>query len=99
MSLARLKTLYCIAVMAAGIILAARAGFIGWLAAILILSCALPAWRMVVSAVRSNTITAFEYRAHLRARLKEPHATLPQASDHLDNPPEALKEPRSTHQA
>lgn len=50
--LERYKTLYCVIVMAAGVILAARAGFIGWLAAVLILSFALPAWRAVVEAAQ-----------------------------------------------
>lgn len=48
MSLARLKTLYCIAVMAVGTLLAFFGGVVGWLAAVLILSSALPAWRVVI---------------------------------------------------
>lgn len=44
MSLHRLKTLYCIAVIALGIILAVVGGIVGWIAAILILGGALPGW-------------------------------------------------------
>ena len=51
--LERYKTLYCVIVMAAGVILAARAGFIGWLAAVLILSFALPAWRAVTEVAKN----------------------------------------------
>ena len=99
MPLARLKTLYCIAAMAIGTLLAVLGGFVGWLAAVLILASALPAWRAVVGIVRSDTITAFEYRAQLLVRSKERPAVMSQENDHLDNPPEAPKEPRSIHQA
>lgn len=54
--LERYKTLYCVAVMAAGVILAARAGFIGWLAAVLILAFALPAWRAVTRSAASQAL-------------------------------------------
>lgn len=99
MSLGQLKTLYCIAVMAIGTLLAFFGGIIGWLAAVLILTSALPAWRMVVGVIRSDTITAFEYRARLRAHSKERPATALQDPDHPGNQPEALIESHSTHRA
>lgn len=48
MPLGRIKALYCIAVMAIGILLAFFGGVVGWLAAVLVLSSALPAWKMVI---------------------------------------------------
>lgn len=56
MSLARLKTLYCIAVMAVGTLLAFFGGVVGWLAAVLILSSALPAWRYVTDSAFDATL-------------------------------------------
>jgi membrane associated rhomboid family serine protease len=47
MSLRRIKTLYCLAVIAIGVLLAALGGWVGWLAAVLVLSGALPMFRVI----------------------------------------------------
>lgn len=47
MSLRRIKTLYCLAVIAIGVLLAALGGWVGWLAAVLVLGGALPGWKAV----------------------------------------------------
>ena len=59
MPLARLKTLYCIAAMAIGTLLAVLGGFVGWLAAVLILASALPAWKMVIRSAAKSAIIGF----------------------------------------
>lgn len=99
MSLRRIKTLYCLAVIAIGVLLAALGGWVGWLAAVLVLSGALPGWIMGVRAIRLNTITVFEYRAQTRARSEAPLSTSSLENDRPDNLPEVLKEPRSIHRA
>lgn len=62
MSLRRMKTLYCVSVMAVALILAALAGPIGVIAAIVILAGALPGWKVAIrtaatSALRSAKAT------------------------------------------
>ena len=47
MSLRRITTLYCIAVIAIGVLLATLGGFVGWLAAMLVMGGALPLYRLI----------------------------------------------------
>lgn len=57
MSLRKAKTLYCIIVMAVALILAGLAGWIGQLAAIIILASALPGWRLITRAAATNALS------------------------------------------
>lgn len=59
MSLRKLKTLYCLSVMAVGVILTAIGGMLGWLVAVIILSSALPAWKLVVRSASESAIIGF----------------------------------------
>lgn len=83
MSLVRLKTLYCIATMAISILLAFFGGWIGWLAAVLILASALPAWRMVIKAAGDTgareALTVIQYQ--LRRRSKSDDEDAPASQD------------------
>lgn len=60
MSLQRMKTLFCIVVMALAVILVARAGGIGEIAAIILLTGALPGWTFAEKAMLAR---AFEQAA------------------------------------
>ena len=70
MTLRRMKTLYCIAVMAIGILLTALGGLLGWIAAILLLSGALPGWAIATRAASdqgaSEALSVVKH--HLRRR-------------------------------
>lgn len=57
MSLRRIKTLYCLAVIAIGVLLAALGGWVGWLAAVLVLSGALPMFRVIGRAAAGSALT------------------------------------------
>lgn len=78
MSLARLKTLYCIAVMAVGTLLAFFGGVVGWLAAVIILSSALPAWRAVISIAGDTgaheALTVFQHQLQDRRSTRDDEA-------------------------
>lgn len=55
MSFRRIKTLYCLAVIAIGVLLAALGGWIGWIAAVLVLGGALPMFRVIGQQSEQNT--------------------------------------------
>lgn len=55
MSLKRIKMLYCIAVIAIGVLLATTGGVLGWIAAVLVLSGALPMFRVIDHQSKQNT--------------------------------------------
>ncbi len=59
MPLSRLKTLYCIVAISIGSLLAFFGGWVGWFASVLILSCALPAWKMVIRSAAKSAIIGF----------------------------------------
>jgi hypothetical protein len=58
MTLRRMKTLYCVAVMAIGILLAAS-GMIGWITAVILLSSALPSWKAATHAAAKSALIGF----------------------------------------
>lgn len=72
MSLHKAKTLYCVSVMALALILAARAGGIGEVTAVILLAGALPAWALIGKLWKAATLTALEQRRHERASLPMP---------------------------
>jgi predicted Na+-dependent transporter len=67
----RVKTIYCIAVIAIAIILVSFGQLIGWLAAIVVLAGALPMFRVVTQTSADATLTAVEERRRARANRRE----------------------------
>ena len=78
MSLRRIKTLYCLAVIAIGVLLAALGGWIGWVAAVLVLSGALPMYHSLIKAMARQNIAIF--LDHLRSE-KQRRALIGLAQD------------------
>jgi hypothetical protein len=69
----RVKTIYCLAVIAVAIVLSCTGGLVGWIAAIIVLAGALPMFR-AVNWTASNQ-GADEAIANLRHRWYAHHAT------------------------
>lgn len=65
MSLRRIKTLYCIAVIAIALILVDAAGVLGWVTAVVVLAGALPMFRAIQWHERRRTLTRLAERAGL----------------------------------
>lgn len=59
MSLRKVKTLYCIAVMAIAIVLAVLGHWVGWVTAVVLLSGALPGWRLATRTAASSALIGF----------------------------------------
>jgi hypothetical protein len=60
MTLRKVKILYCIAMIAIGVLLAADGGWVYWLASVTILSVALPAFRLIRRVVSDERLDEAE---------------------------------------
>lgn len=65
MSLRRIKTLYCVAVISIALILACTGGLIGWVASIVLLGGALPMFRAMWNAGTQEALDKSERTADL----------------------------------
>lgn len=88
MSLRRMKVLYCVVVIALGLILASQAGDIGQIAAVLLLASALPGWKL---AMRTAAISALR---NTRAQF-----TLPEDAHHNPSIDPVSEDRTVTHQS
>lgn len=62
MSLSRVKTIYCVSVIAIALVLDCTGGAIGWIAAVVLLAGALPLFRLVTCASADATLNDVERR-------------------------------------
>lgn len=65
MSLRRSKTIYCVVMISAAVVLATTAGLLGWITAVLLLSGALPLFSAVRQAAEQRGVS--DYRNLRRA--------------------------------
>lgn len=87
MTLSRIKTLYCTAVIAIAIILDCVGGWIGWVTAIVVLSGALPMFEAVKEAsehigAKAALIGFHAQLAVLQASVSQNQSTHPSEPDH-----------------
>ncbi len=75
MSLRRVKTLYCIAVMAIGILLASTGDLAYWLASVIVLGGALPLYRVMGHAAFDESLDDAESALIAEQRRRDPQAT------------------------
>lgn len=85
MSLARIKTLYCVAVIAIAIVLDCTGEIVGWATAVVMLAGALPVFHLVISA----TLNAVEDRSCAHANRAKTHEGELRGHDRRDTLPEA----------
>lgn len=67
MSLRRIKTLYCVAVISVGILLASHGEIVSWAASVIVLGGALPMFRAVSGAMKTATLHDVEQQARIIA--------------------------------
>lgn len=67
MSLRRIKTLYCVAVISIGVLLASHGEVVSWAASVIVLSGALPMFNAVSGAMKTATLHDVEQQAQIIA--------------------------------
>lgn len=84
MSLRRIKTLYCVAVISIGILLASHGEVVSWAASIIVLGGALPMFGAIRCAMANWFIDrSYEHRRAYRATRQSPHEETLTESDLL----------------
>lgn len=89
MSLRRMKTLYCIAIISVAIVLAFLGQWATWIMSVLLLASALPSWSLIGKSWKAETLTALEQR---RVR-----ANPPVRREETSAPPDRADIPHANH--